>query len=52
MMSEAFESHCPSHGITDETARTKIARFVMLLFQGGATTVEDLRAGLDRLREL
>jgi hypothetical protein len=35
----------------DEPARTKIARFVMLLFQGGATTVEDLKAGLDRLRE-
>ena len=32
--------------------RSRIARFVMLLFQGGATTVEDLIAGLDLLRAI
>ena len=38
VMTEAFESHCLQNNIVDETARTQIARNVMLLFQGGART--------------
>jgi hypothetical protein len=52
IMMEAFESHCLQHNIVDETARTKTARLIMLLFQGGATTAEDLKAGLARWRAL
>ena len=49
-MTEAFESHCLRHNIVDETARSNTAKHVMLLFDGGAKTVEELKAGLERLR--
>ena len=42
--------HCRQHNIVDETGRTKTARLIMMLFQGGATSVDDLEAGLERLR--
>jgi hypothetical protein len=49
-MSEAFDQHCLQHGIADEAVRSHIAQLVMLLFEGGAKTVEDLTAGLTRLK--
>ena len=46
IMSEAFEQHCLLHGIVDETDRSQIAQLIVLMFQGGARSVEELRAGL------
>ncbi len=51
-MSEAFDSHCLAHNIVDEDARSHVAHLVMLLLEGGAKTVEELNAGLVRLRGL
>ena len=51
IMSEAFDGHCLQHGIVGETDRSDIARLVMLLFEGGAKSVEELKAGLDRQRK-
>ena len=49
IMTEAFESHCLEHNIVDEYARTDTAQLVILLFEGGATTVGEINAGLKRL---
>jgi hypothetical protein len=49
ILSEAFESHCLSHNVVDEDARDHVARLVVLLFEGGAKTVAELKAGLIRL---
>jgi hypothetical protein len=50
MMTEAFEDYCLQHNIVDEYVRTDTAQIVILLFNGGARTVEELKAGLERLR--
>ena len=50
IMTEAFEDHCHVHNIVNESARENTAHLVMLLSQSGANTVEEIRAGLDRLR--
>ena len=50
IMTEAFEDHCHVHSIVNESARESTAHLVMLLFQSGARTVKEIRAGLDRLR--
>ena len=52
VMSAAFDNHCLQHNIDDEDARSHVAHLVMLLFEGGAKTVEELKAGLDRLRSV
>ena len=49
IMTEAFDSHCLAHNIVDEADRTQIAILVMMLFEGGATTANELKAGLMRL---
>ena len=49
VMTEVFEDHCLQHNIVDEYARTDAAQLVILLFDGGARTVEELKAGLGRL---
>jgi hypothetical protein len=51
IMSEAFEDHCLEHNIVDEYARTDTAQLVILLFNGGARTVEEIKARLNRLRD-
>ena len=51
ILTEAFDSHCLQHKIVNETARSITAHSVMLLFDGGAKTVEELTAGLKRLRK-
>jgi hypothetical protein len=50
IMTEAFEDHCHVQSIVNESARENTAHLVMLLFQSGARTVEEIKAGLDRLR--
>ena len=51
IMSDAFDNHCLQHNIVDESAREQTAHRIMLLFQG-ATTVEELKAGLDGLQSI
>ncbi len=51
-MSEAFDSHCLAHNIVDEDAKSNVAHIVMLMFEGGAKTVEDLKVGLARMRSV
>jgi hypothetical protein len=50
IMTEALNSHCLQHKIVDETAKFITAHSVLLLFDGGAKTVEELTAGLKRVR--
>ncbi len=52
VMTEAFDNHCLAHNITDEDSRSYVAHLVMLLFEGGAKTVEEFKAGLTRLRSV
>ena len=47
VMTEAFDNHCLAHNITDGDSRSYVAHLVMLLFEGGAKTVEEIRVGLD-----
>lgn len=51
VMTEVFEDHCLQHNIVEEYARTDAAQLVILLFDGGARTVEELKARLVRLRD-
>jgi hypothetical protein len=50
VMQEALDSHCLAHNIVDEGTREYIAQFIILMFKGGARTVEEFRGGLERLR--
>ena len=50
IMTEAFDGHCLKHNIVDDRAKEHAAHLVTLLFGRGAETVDELRAGLDRLR--
>jgi hypothetical protein len=52
IMTEALDSYCLQHNIVDEKARSNIAQLILALFEEGATTVEELKAGLDRLQPL
>ena len=40
---------CPRR-CSGERAREHIAQFIVLMFKGGAQTVEEFRGGLERLR--
>ena len=51
-MKEVFEDHCLQHNMGDEYARTDAAQLVILLFDGGARTIEDLKAGLAPLNDV
>ena len=44
---KVFDSHCVQHGIVHEASRSNIAHHIMRLFEGGAKTIEELKAGLD-----
>lgn len=48
IMAEAFKSYCLEHGIVDKHARTDTAQIVIFLFQGGATSAEELKVELNR----
>jgi hypothetical protein len=48
----ALDSYYLQHNIVDEKARSNIAQLILALFEEGATTVEELKAGLDRLQPL
>ena len=50
IMTKAFEDHCLVHNVVHERDRDDVARLITLLCQGGAGTVEEIRAGLKRLR--
>jgi hypothetical protein len=50
MLAEVLDDHCLRHKIEDESARAYIAQQILYLFQGGAQTVEEISAGLERLR--
>ncbi|MET0939864.1 MAG: hypothetical protein ABWY13_00725 [Mesorhizobium sp.] len=49
VMQEVIEGYCLANNIADETGRDEVARLVMMIFEGGATTAEEIRAGLNRL---
>lgn len=49
VMEEAFETYCAAHNIANESDREQIARLIVLAFRGGAQTVEEMTAGLERL---
>ena len=47
IMTEVFDDHCRNHNIVGEIARKDAAELVLRFFNGGATTVEELKARLD-----
>ena len=48
IMTEAFDSHCLARNIVAEADKTQIAILVLMLFEGGATTIPELKVGLQR----
>lgn len=50
IMVEAHERFCFQQGIEDGIVRSDIALLVLLLFESGAKTVEELTYELNRLR--
>ena len=50
VMEEALEAYCLVQNIDNETDKEYIARLIILMFEGGADTVEEMIAGLERLR--
>lgn len=46
ILTKALDDHCLAFGISDESERDMIARLVMSLFSNGATSAEELMAGL------
>ena len=49
IMTEVLDGHCLTHNVVDATDRAQIAIIVTMLFEGGATTVYELKLGLERL---
>ena len=50
VMTEALEAHCLAHDINDANHKEYVAQLIIVMFEGGARTFEELRAGLERLR--
>src|SRR3954452_6959614 len=48
MMREAFERYCLSHDVVTQSDRENIALRIVLIFKGGARTVDELITGLER----
>ena len=46
---ECLRLYCLVRNIIDDNGKEDAARLILLLFEGGARTVEDIRAGLQRL---
>ena len=49
LMGEAFEKYCLSRNIVAQSDREYVALQIVLIFKGGARTVDELIAGLERL---
>jgi hypothetical protein len=49
IMTNAFDNYCLARNIIDDNDKEYAARLIFLLFEGGARTVEEIRAGLQRL---
>ena len=49
IMTNAFDNYCLVRNIIDDNGKEDAARLIFLLFEGGARTVEEIRAGLQRL---
>jgi hypothetical protein len=50
VLTKAFDDYCFAHNIADEVGRDDVARCVIVIFEGGAKTAEEIRAGLERLK--
>jgi hypothetical protein len=50
VMEQAFEAYCLANNIDNATEKEYIAHLIILLFEGGANTVGEMMAGLERLR--
>ena len=50
VMQEALEAYCLANNIDNATEKEYIAHLIILMFEGGADTVEEMMAGLERLR--
>jgi hypothetical protein len=50
VMEEALEAYCLAHNIKSEGDKEYIAHLIILMFEGGAKTVEEMTAGLERVR--
>jgi hypothetical protein len=46
VLTRVFEGHCQAHGIGDGSGKDEAARLVMALFRNGASTAQELTAGL------
>ncbi len=46
VLTKVFEEHCRAHGIVDGAGKDDVARLIMSLFRNGASTTEELTAGL------
>ena len=49
IMTNAFDNYCLVRNIIDDNGKEDAARLIFLLFEGGARTAEEIRAGLQRL---
>ena len=49
ILTTAFDNYCLAHEIVDEAAREGVARWIVLLFDGGARTAAELKEALGRL---
>ena len=50
VMEEALEAYCLAHNIDNENDMEHFAHLIIMMFEGGACTVDEIRAGLERLR--
>jgi hypothetical protein len=50
VMEAALEAHCLARNIDDASDKEYVAHLIVLMFSGGARTVEEFRAGLERVR--
>jgi hypothetical protein len=50
VLTKAFDDYCFAHNIADEAGRDEVARLVIMIFEGGAKTAEEIRSGLERLK--
>ena len=49
ILTTALDNYCLAHDIVDEAVREGVARWIVLLFDGGARTAAELREALGRL---
>jgi hypothetical protein len=49
IMTEAFDDYCLARNVIDDNSKEDAARMIFLLFEGGATTAEEIRLRLQIL---